>query len=97
MRQITIPFTSQVVTDSIAYNVRVRGNQRADGIWEGCIEFESGAERLGTGVETTQPNAEALEYWASGLEQIYLDGALKRARLRRASRSKATERAERRV
>jgi hypothetical protein len=54
-------------------------------------------ERLTTGVETTQPNAEALEYWASGLEQIYLEGALKRARLRRASRSKATARAERRA
>jgi hypothetical protein len=31
-------------------------------------------------VETTQPDRAALEYWASGIEPIYLDGALARAR-----------------
>ena len=29
--------------------------------------------------ETTQPNLKAVEYWAGGLEPIYLDGALQRA------------------
>jgi hypothetical protein len=30
-------------------------------------------------VETTQPNREALTYWASGIEPVYLEGALERA------------------
>lgn len=34
---------------------------------------------LRTGQETSQPNRSALEYWATGLETIYLDGAFKRA------------------
>jgi hypothetical protein len=42
-------------------------------------------------VETTQPNREALAYWASGLEPVYLEGALERAitsRSERRTRSK---------
>jgi hypothetical protein len=56
------------------------GEERADGNWEGWIEFHSvaGAVRR-TNRETTQPNREALAYWASGLEPIYLDGAFARA------------------
>ena len=30
-------------------------------------------------IETTQPNRAALEYWAGGLEPVYLEGALERA------------------
>jgi hypothetical protein len=29
--------------------------------------------------ETSQPNRDAIEYWALGLEPIYLEGALARA------------------
>jgi hypothetical protein len=29
--------------------------------------------------ETTQPNRRALEYWATGIEPVYLEGALVRA------------------
>jgi len=34
---------------------------------------------LRTEQETSQPNRAAIEYWADGLEPIYLDGALARA------------------
>ena len=35
---------------------------------------------LRTGQETSQPNRWALDYWAGGLEPVYLEGALTRAR-----------------
>ena len=35
---------------------------------------------LRTGRETTQPDRRALEYWASGLEPLYFEGAFERAR-----------------
>jgi hypothetical protein len=37
-------------------------------------------------VETTQPNREALAYWASGIEPVYLEGALERAIASRSER-----------
>ena len=53
----------------------------ADNLWVGSIAFVSEAgETVETAVETTQPDRAALEYWASGVEPIYLDGALARAR-----------------
>ena len=60
--------------------VRVHAEQRADGNWEGWIEFltETG-QRVVTERETTQSSREAVAYWASGLEPIYLEGALQRA------------------
>jgi hypothetical protein len=55
--------------------------RRADNLWVGSIAFVNEAgETVETAVETTQPNRAALEYWASGIEPIYLDGALGRAR-----------------
>jgi hypothetical protein len=66
-----------------ALRARVYGEQRADGTWVGWVEFhpEGGGGRvLRTGRETSQPNREALAYWASGLEPAYLEGALARAR-----------------
>lgn len=56
------------------------GEERADGKWEGWIEFRSasgGVRR--TGRETTQPDRDAPAYWASGIEPLYLDGAFARA------------------
>jgi hypothetical protein len=62
------------------YSVVVQGNgPRRDGTWAGRILFR-GADQRVTGQETSQPNREALEYWASGLETIYLEGAFARAR-----------------
>ena len=64
-----------------SYGVFAYGAPRADGKWEGWLEFRSADGRvLRTARETTQPNREALAYWASGLEPLYLEGAFARAR-----------------
>ena len=64
------------------YRVSILGTERADGTWAGSIEFAGGdgAPRLRTAQETSQPNRDALVYWATGLEDVYLEGALARAR-----------------
>jgi hypothetical protein len=81
MREIIIPFNATVkATDGIPHRVRVIGHERADGIWEGVIEFVRDGSRLITGIETTQTNADALEYWATGLQPVYFEAALRRAR-----------------
>jgi hypothetical protein len=53
-----------------------------DGLWEGLIEFlptTSSAEPVRTGRETEQHDRGGVLYWAEGLTQIYLEGALNRA------------------
>jgi hypothetical protein len=68
-----------------AYTVRVLGRERTDGTWEGWLEFApvgGGGHALSTGQETSQADLKALEYWAGGLEPVYLAGALERAQRR---------------
>ncbi|MET0625849.1 MAG: hypothetical protein ABW250_23145 [Pyrinomonadaceae bacterium] len=62
------------------YTAHAYGEARDDGTWEGWLEFEpaDGGASLRTGRETTQPGRAALAYWASGLEAVYLEGALAR-------------------
>ena len=63
------------------YVPRICANARADGTWEAWVEFypiDGGQPRI-TDRESTQPNRLAVEYWASGLEPVYFEGALKRA------------------
>lgn len=66
------------------YTVRICGRERADGTWEGWIEFHpsDAGSICRTDQETSQPNRTALEYWADGLEPVYLEGALARAQER---------------
>lgn len=71
--------------DGVRYRARVYGEQRRDGTWSGWIEFVPviggpAAGPLRTGQETSQPDRKAVEYWAGGLEPVYLEGALIRAR-----------------
>lgn len=66
-----------------AYTVQTWGEERPDGTWSGRLEFhpaDRGLPVRTTGQETTQPNRQALVYWASGLEPVYFDGAFDRAR-----------------
>jgi hypothetical protein len=66
-----------------AYVARTFGEERSDGTWAGWIEFAPAGnvgQNLRTDQETSQPGRAALEYWAAGLEPIFLDGALERAR-----------------
>ena len=62
-----------------SYRVSVEGLERTDGTWAGRVAFRDGAGTRRTEQETSQPNRAALEYWASGLEQIYLEGAFSRS------------------
>jgi hypothetical protein len=68
--------------DGIPYVIRVWGESRHDGTWEGWLGFTPAdgiGRELRTGQETTQPNRDAISYWASGLEPIYFEGAFARA------------------
>ena len=62
------------------FRIEVEGEQRTDGTWAGRVVFVDGKTRKKTGQETSQPDRKALEYWATGLEAVYLEGALARAR-----------------
>jgi hypothetical protein len=75
---------SERVQDTLGnlYEVLVYGEPRLDGTWEGWLEFvpiSAGLSSLRTERETTQPDLSALEYWATGLEPMYLAGAFQRA------------------
>ena len=63
-----------------SHDVAIEGLQRSDGTWAGRIVFTDGSRERRTEQETSQPNREALEYWASGLEKVYLEGAFQRSR-----------------
>lgn len=68
--------------DGLDYEAQVYGTRRDDGTWAGWLEFvrqDASRAVLQTGQETSQPGRAALEYWAGGLEPVYLQGALLRA------------------
>jgi len=70
--------------------VRVYAEPQADGRWVGWLQFVAAGTHLTirTDRETTQAGAGAVAYWATGLQPVYLDGALARAE-RRAARAHA--------
>lgn len=76
-------FTHQATDENgVRYSILALGESRGDGTWEGWIEFhplDSNHPKLRTERETTQPDEKALEYWATGLEPVYFEGALARA------------------
>jgi len=68
--------------DETTYVVRSYGEERRDGTWIGWLEFEPRDAKkptLQTHQETSQPNRVAVEYWATGLEPVYFEGAFDRA------------------
>ena len=68
--------------DDTTYTVRSYGKERTDGTWIGWLEFEptdSTKPTLLTGQETSQPNRVDVEYWSTGLEPVYFEGAFERA------------------
>jgi hypothetical protein len=85
MAEVIQQYTPQFIDGTgAAYSVQACGEEVAGGNWEGWLEFrpvdETGTARR-TGRETTQPDRSALQYWASGLEPLYFDGAFARARV----------------
>jgi hypothetical protein len=67
--------------DGELYEARACGSPLPGGTWQGWIEFipVNGGEPLRSPRETTQPNRADTEYWATGLTDVYLEGALRRA------------------
>jgi hypothetical protein len=67
--------------DARLYDARVCGGPMPGGTWEGWLEFVplAGGDPVRSSRETTQPNRADLEYWATGLTDVYLEGALQRA------------------
>ena len=79
---------STVVRDSdgTTYEVEAFGETTSQGLWEGWLEFapaDGSLPVLRTERETTQPNKQALQYWATGLEPVYFEGAFARAQPKR--------------
>ena len=73
---------STTVTDERGRAWRAWAYGRPEGnVWLGWIAFTNDeGERVDTEIETSQPDRRALQYWTTGIEPIYLDGALARAR-----------------
>ena len=82
MAEVLVEFETLVTApDGRRFVPSVCGRQAAH-VWEGWVEFvaEDGAgEPLRTGRETVQSSRDDLMYWAQGLTQIFLEGALARA------------------
>ncbi|HEY0592819.1 MAG TPA: hypothetical protein VGF40_13695 [Thermoanaerobaculia bacterium] len=85
MDEILQEYTARIDGGGTTYTARAIAAPRSDGAWEGRIEFTpvTGGAPLRTDRETSQPNRDAVAYWASGLEPVYLAGALERALRRR--------------
>jgi len=83
MAEVLLALEAPVADESGAYRVRVVGRHAEDDMWEGWLEFEpighEGDTLVGP-VESRQPEAEHLTYWATGLTPVYVEGALRRAR-----------------
>ena len=70
-----------IASGTVMYAVHVLGQERADVTWKGWLEFHPSGmgSILRTDQETSQPNRVAVEYWATGLEPVYFEGAFARA------------------
>ena len=83
MARLLQEYTTVVVSpDGTNYLVRTYGDERLDGTWIGWIEFHPTDPLMAvlkTEQETSQPNLMDLEYWATGLEPVYFQGAFERA------------------
>ena len=83
MAKLLQEYTTDVIDpDGTEYAVRSYGDERADGTWIGWLEFYPLDETkpvLQTDQETSQPNQLSVEYWATGLEPVYFEGAFERA------------------
>jgi hypothetical protein len=82
MGHVVLTYKTQLTTpDGRIYTVSAWGRQRRDGTWEGWLEFapDDGSAVITSSRETTQPKLSDLEYWATGLTPVYLEGAMERA------------------
>jgi hypothetical protein len=67
-------------SDGRRFRARVCAAPMSDGTWQGWFEFVAPhGEVIRSQRETTQPARQAVDYWATGLTPVYLEGALARA------------------
>jgi hypothetical protein len=81
MADVVHEFTHEVKRpDGATFRVRALAEKRGH-IWIGWLEFRPTrrGRTLRTGEETSQPSKDDVVYWATGLEPVYLEGALERA------------------
>src|SRR3954462_15940716 len=83
MSEILVRFDEPIPrSDGAEYFARAIARGRVDGLWEGWLEFspvDGKSPSIKSGRETTQPNRNAVMYWAQGLTRVYLMGALERS------------------
>src|SRR5687768_16166999 len=82
MERVLLTYQTTLATPGgRTYRPRACGRQRADGTWQGWLEFlpDDATPIVHSDRETTQPNLVDLEYWATGVTPVYLEGALERA------------------
>ena len=82
MAEVLVSFTAPTrARDGDLYWGRAMGRMAPDGMWQGWVEFVKAGddEVVNTGRETSQPTHADLRYWALGLTQTFLEGALNRA------------------
>jgi len=87
MAEVVHVFGEPVFLDGTPYSAQVAG-RKAGNVWEGWVEFAAadGSDVRRSPRETTQPDRDALAYWATGLSPTYLEGAFRRALEPRARR-----------
>ena len=80
MAEVLVRYTAPVTgEDGNTYRPQACGAPAKNGLWEGWLEFVSDtAPPTRSSRETTQPNRDALMYWAQGLSATYIEGALNR-------------------
>jgi hypothetical protein len=82
MAEVLVSYTEPVVDATGHYHARALGRLADDGMWDGWLEFEpvnQEGEIVVGPIESRQPEAHDLVYWATGLTAVFLEGALKRA------------------
>jgi hypothetical protein len=82
MAETLLEFQTPVTApDGSTYRARAVGAEVRGANWHGWIEFTPAGpgQPLCSPRETTQPNRTDVEYWATGLTYVYLEGALDRA------------------
>lgn len=80
MAEVVHVFEERIFLDGNPYIAQVAGRQSGH-MWEGWLEFAAvdGSDVRRSPRETTQPDRDALVYWATGLSGTYLEGAFRRA------------------
>ena len=81
MAELISELPYRVVSAGTEFYVSVAGEQTADGIWEGWLEYVplDDSDALVTPTETTQSTRGALQHWADVIDETYVQGAFARA------------------